>query len=131
MFGLVDNNDDWLTSYNAAASFWTEGASNSRSISSTYSLTGVWTDSILTYGEYWFVGDTIDITFNFSGVFKPVNFDVNNFGMSVGLDQSYNIVPSELNQITGVGASVDVPEPSSLAIFAAALLGLVRLRKKA
>jgi len=129
MFGLVDNNDDWMTSYDAGSSSWVEGVSNSGTISSTYSLSGSWTDSILTSGgPQWNIGDTMDISFNFVGVFNTANFDINNFGMSAGLNQNGNIVPAELNLIDGI--SHDVPEPSTLAIFALGMIGLASRRFK-
>lgn len=129
LFGLVDDGtSDWITSFNAGASSWTDGATNARTTSSLYDLTGTYSDSLLTAGDVWQLGDLIDITFDFVGVFNLANFDVNNFGMSVGYSGG-SIVDSNLNLVTGINTT-SVPEPSTIALFAFGLAGLGFAKRK-
>lgn len=128
MFGLVDDNADWISSFDAGSSSVTAGAANARAINRLYDLTGSWTDSLLTVGEYWQIGDIIDLSFDFVGVFNVANFDMNNFGMSVGLNTQYSIVPGDLNLVTAVNGSNSVPEPGILSLVGLGLLGF-RLSK--
>jgi len=127
LFGLVDDSTtDWITSFDAGASSWVEGASNAVSIGSVYSLSGsFFSDSLLTISaDAWELGDLIDITFNFVGVFNVANFDLNNFGMSVGYSGG-SIVDSTINLVTS-----SVPEPSILILLSLGLAGLGLRRRK-
>jgi hypothetical protein len=132
MFGLIDNNDDWITSYDSSSSSFTSGATNARDITGRlYSLSSTWTDSLLTVGEYWQLGDIIDLSFNFVGVFNLANFDADNFGMSVGMSAPWSIVPSSLNLVTAVNElDASVSEPASIALLGLGLLGLGYSRRK-
>ena len=71
-------------------------------MNNVYTLSGTWTDSILTVGGSWELGDIIGITFDFVGVYDVVNFDVSNFGMSNGSDTSGNIVTANESLVTSV-----------------------------
>ncbi len=129
MFGLVDDNSDWLSSFDADASSWISHPGNEHAVSSVYDLDGVWNDSILTIGNYLSIGDNINISFNFVGQFNVGNFDLNKFGMSNGLNGHCCIVPSELNLVTSVSApepALPVPTMSAYGI-ALTMLGLLLL----
>ena len=131
MFGLVDDSSDWLTSFDQAASTWISNPGNEHIPASLYSLSGVWTDSILTVGNTMSIGDVIDLSFNFVGQFNVGNFDVNNFGMSNGLNGNCCIVPSGLNLVSGIGVPPPaVPAPATLALFGLGLAGLGWSRRK-
>lgn len=90
------------TSFNVGASSWTVEPTNAQGVNNVYTLLDTWTDSILTVGGSWKLGDIIDITFDFVGVYDVVNFDVSNFGVSNGIDTSGNIVTANENLVTSV-----------------------------
>ncbi|MBF0196519.1 MAG: PEP-CTERM sorting domain-containing protein [Planctomycetes bacterium] len=129
LFGLIDDDTtDWLTSFDQNASSWTDGSENARTTSSLYSLQRLpYSDSILTSGETWVVGDQMDISFNFVGQFNTSNFDVNNFGMQVGYSNT-SIVSSVDNILEGTTSSV--PEPSSMALLGMGVFGLFASRRR-
>jgi len=113
MFGLVDDASDWLISFDDNASTWVSNPGNEHVITYVYDLSGVWTDSILTVGTNdMSIGDNIDLSFNFVGQFNVDNFDLNNFGMSNGLNTSCCIVPSDLNLVSSASGSASAPEPA-------------------
>jgi len=129
MFGLVDDNSDWLNSFDANASTWVSHPGNEHEISYVYDLDGTWNDSILTVGNYLSIGDNINISFNFVGQFNVGNFDLNKFGMSNGLNSDCCIVPSELNLVTSVSSlepALPVPTMSAYGL-ALTMLGLLLL----
>lgn len=131
LFGLVDDNtSDWITSFDAGSSTWVDGATNAVSTNSVYDLTGTYSDSLLTVGNSdWQIGDLIDITFNFVGVFNLTNFDVNNFGMQAGYT-SGSIVNSTYDIVEGINSVASVPEPSSIALLGLALAGIGFSKKR-
>lgn len=132
MFGLVDDDSDWLISFDGTTSTWVSNPGNEHVISSVYSLSDGWTDSILTSGTYMSIGDNIDISFNFVGQFNVGNFDLNNFGMSNGLNTNCCIVPSDLNLVSSVsapGSAKPVPTMSAYGL-ALAMLGLLLLASR-
>jgi len=129
MFGLVDDDSDWVISFDQGASSWVSNPGDEHDVNRLYDLSGGWTDSLLTVGNYMSIGDNINISFNFVGQFNVDNFDVNNFGMSNGLNTSCCIVPSELNLVSSVSTfaaepALPVPTMSTYGL-ALTILGLL------
>lgn len=133
MFGLIDNSDDWLISFDEGASTWVSNPGNEHVINHIYSLDGGWTDSILTAGtEDLSIGDNINISFSFVGQFNLSNFNLDNFGMSNGLNTPCCIVPSDLNLVSSASAlESEMPVPT-MSVYALALtmLGLLLLASR-
>jgi hypothetical protein len=129
LFGLVDDGaTDWITSFDSSSSSWIDGIANTVSTDTVYDLSGSYSDSLLTTGlTDWQVGDQVDITFNFAGVFDLSNFDINNFGMQAGY-RGGSIVDSTYNLVGNVTA---VPVPAAVWLFGSGLGLLGWFRRKA
>ena len=75
----------------------------------------------------WAVGDFVNVTATFAivGAFNPANIDVNNLNVFWG-----HASGDRLTSGNEVGSAASVPEPSTLAIFGLAIMGLAARRFK-